>query len=198
MADVPWWTTPILCITGLCFRAEPSSPCPANQFLRHEGICCGLCPIGWHMYMPCKVPGSKSLCFACKRGTYMDKDNNMTKCRQCSVCDSDSQYEERKCDKRKNRKCSCRNGFHEYDGKCVLEESSKVVIIHFIRKEEIDFEIELVSQIITCASFAFFLMMAIFILGLGIQKRLTKHTPVSGKNAEEETKNHELENMTLP
>uniref|UniRef100_A0A8C4QQS1 TNFR-Cys domain-containing protein n=1 Tax=Eptatretus burgeri TaxID=7764 RepID=A0A8C4QQS1_EPTBU len=86
----------VLCVLGLQvsrFGVETSSPCPANQFLHPHGICCEFCPIGTFMFKPCQVPGSNPLCAPCEMGTsYMDKDNNMTMCRQCSVCDPGKQF----------------------------------------------------------------------------------------------------------
>uniref|UniRef100_A0A8C4WVK7 TNFR-Cys domain-containing protein n=1 Tax=Eptatretus burgeri TaxID=7764 RepID=A0A8C4WVK7_EPTBU len=116
----------ILIIMGSCFRVESLSPCSENQFLQHDGICCEFCPIGTFMLKRCQVRGSNPLCAPCEMGkSYMDNQNhNMTKCRQCSVCDPETEVEERECTLENNRQCVCREGFHRNENKCVMEEST--------------------------------------------------------------------------
>uniref|UniRef100_UPI00358E8041 butyrophilin subfamily 2 member A1-like isoform X2 n=1 Tax=Myxine glutinosa TaxID=7769 RepID=UPI00358E8041 len=196
----------ILCLTELCFGAVSSS-CPPDQYLQNDARCCYLCPPGSFMFRPCASPGIYPLCNHCLNGMYTDRPNMLNNCLPCHQCDADSQYEERKCDQRSNRKCSCRKGFHEYDGKCVLKESSA---------GEIDFSYEVIVKIVTCTLFSCIFMMAIFIIILVIQRQKSviqrkksviqrklsvtqrgKHTPVSEVNVDEETENLEPEAMTL-
>uniref|UniRef100_UPI00358E0A85 erythroid membrane-associated protein-like isoform X2 n=1 Tax=Myxine glutinosa TaxID=7769 RepID=UPI00358E0A85 len=79
---------------------------------------------GTYMYKPCEVPGSSPLCMPCDEGTsYMDKQNNDTMCKKCSLCDPESEVEERECDFENNRECVCREGFYRRGNKCVMEGS---------------------------------------------------------------------------
>uniref|UniRef100_UPI00358FF3E0 uncharacterized protein isoform X2 n=1 Tax=Myxine glutinosa TaxID=7769 RepID=UPI00358FF3E0 len=106
---------------GSCFRIERSSRCPPNQYFHDDRICCELCPIGTYMLEPCQVPGSRSFCLPCKNGTYMDEQNHMTMCKQCSVCDPETEVKERECDVDNNRQCVCREGLHGNENKCELK-----------------------------------------------------------------------------
>uniref|UniRef100_UPI00358E98B8 uncharacterized protein isoform X2 n=1 Tax=Myxine glutinosa TaxID=7769 RepID=UPI00358E98B8 len=115
----PWLLRLIIFITAPCFGTESSSPCPPNQFRHDDRICCEFCGIGTYMYKPCEVPGSNPLCMPCDEGTsYMDKQNNDTMCKKCSLCDPESENATRECDIDENRQCDCREDFHRKGSKC--------------------------------------------------------------------------------
>uniref|UniRef100_A0A8C4R0U7 TNFR-Cys domain-containing protein n=1 Tax=Eptatretus burgeri TaxID=7764 RepID=A0A8C4R0U7_EPTBU len=107
--DQLWLLPLIIFITGLWIGIESSSPCPPNQFRHDDRICCEFCGIGTYMYKPYEASGSAPLCMPCEDGTsYMDEQNNESMCKQCSLCDPESEVEERECDFENNRECVCR------------------------------------------------------------------------------------------
>uniref|UniRef100_UPI00358DDFD5 tumor necrosis factor receptor superfamily member 6-like isoform X3 n=1 Tax=Myxine glutinosa TaxID=7769 RepID=UPI00358DDFD5 len=126
MLDLLWWLLLITFITGSSFGTERSPPCPANQFFNDaNGVCCLFCPRGTYMDTPCHHPGSNPLCFVCKiENTYMDEQSNMTTCKECRVCDPETEVEEKECDIYNNQQCVCREGFYMKGNECVMESTT--------------------------------------------------------------------------
>uniref|UniRef100_UPI00358F736E NACHT, LRR and PYD domains-containing protein 12-like isoform X2 n=1 Tax=Myxine glutinosa TaxID=7769 RepID=UPI00358F736E len=119
------WVLRLIFVMGSWIESQSSSSCPENQFLHVDGFCCEFCPIGTSMRMPCLSHGTQSLCFQCRGKTYMDQvKHNATRCKQCSVCDPESEVEERDCNFMNNRQCVCREGLHRKGNECVMKGQS--------------------------------------------------------------------------
>ncbi|XP_073703349.1 tumor necrosis factor receptor superfamily member 3 [Garra rufa] len=81
---------------------------------------CSKCPKGKYMFS-CNAT-LQSVCEVCPRHTFIDQENNMSRCRSCRECSSTSNMEMvKECEADKNTECRCKPGFyckHISDSQC--------------------------------------------------------------------------------
>ncbi|KAI2655137.1 Tumor necrosis factor receptor superfamily member 6B [Labeo rohita] len=85
-----------------------------------EKNCSKKCPKGKYM-VSCNTT-SQTVCEVCPRRTFIDEENNLSRCRACRECSSSSNMEKAKeCEADKNTECRCKTGYfctHESDSHC--------------------------------------------------------------------------------
>ncbi|KAL4616768.1 tumor necrosis factor receptor superfamily member 5-like isoform X2 [Arapaima gigas] len=87
---------------------------------KHKTVdrCCNMCPKGKYVQSECQGEG-ETACSDCPHEHFMDKENFMSKCRPCKVCQTDLHLvTAAECKADQDRRCKCKEGFYCTDQEC--------------------------------------------------------------------------------